>query len=107
MLVSKPDCEKRQMSAAEMPLAGRTSGTSLPPRLQALDEVSKTPSAATFRSKETVELSSPAVVGSTTVMFCPVETGNVLVSEITASLAPSAATTTDTLLESVPSGFLI
>ena len=79
----------------------------LPPRLQALVEVLKTPRAATLRSKETPAPSSPAVVGSTTVMFCPVEEGEALESATIVSLAPGRATTSETTLETVPSGFLI
>src|SRR6266702_7060708 len=104
MLVSNPDCEKRQMSAAIVPEAGRASGTGLPPRLQALVEVLKTPSAATLRSKETEELSTPAVVGSTTVMFLPLIEGLELVRDMTSSVAPGAATTRETMLESGPLG---
>src|SRR5580700_7117883 len=39
MLVSKPDCEKRQMSAAIAAEAGRARGMGFPARLQALVEV--------------------------------------------------------------------
>src|SRR6202030_1758484 len=104
MLVWKPDCEKRQMSAAMVPEAGRTRGTGFPPRLQALLEVLKTPRAARLRSKEMAESSTPAVVGSTTVMFLPEMFGEELVREMTSSVAPGAATTSETMLERVPEG---
>src|SRR5271166_1563865 len=107
MLASKPDCEKRQMSAAVMPEAGRTSGMGLPPRLQALVEVLKRPRAATLRSNETEELSMPALVGSTTMMFWPVEVGEAVVRVMTVSEVPRATTTRLTVLESVPPGFWI
>src|SRR5882724_7224980 len=71
MLVSKPDCEKRQISAALVPEAGRVRATGFPPRLQPFVEVLKAPRAATLRSKEAEELSTPAVVGSTTAIFLP------------------------------------
>jgi hypothetical protein len=105
MLVSKPDCEKRQMSAATAPEAGRARGTGFPPRLQALVEVLKTPRAATLRSKETEELSTPAVVGSTRVMYLPEMAGVELVRLMTSSMAPGATTTRETILERVPLGF--
>src|ERR1700752_2569217 len=104
MLVSKPDCEKRQMSAALVPEAGRVRGTGFPPSLQALVEVLKTPRAATLRSKDTEESSTPAVVGSTTVMFLPRMAGVEAVREMTSSVVPGAATTRETRLESGPEG---
>src|SRR6202040_1066750 len=104
MLVSKPDCEKRQMSAAVVPEAGRVSGMGFPPRLQAFVETLKTPRAAMLRSKETEELSTPAVVGSTTVMFLPEIAGVELVREMTSSVVPGTATTRLTMLERVPEG---
>src|SRR5580692_10759395 len=105
MLVSKPDCEKRQMSAAIAPEAGRARGMGFPARLQALVEVLNTPMAATFRSKETEVLSTPAVVGSTTVKLLPEMAGAGLVREMTSSVAPGVATTRETMLERVPEGF--
>src|SRR5229473_1602344 len=107
MLVSKPDCEKRQMSAAMVPEAGRVSGMGFPPRLQAFVEVLKAPRAATLRSKETEELSTPAVVGSTTVMFLPRMAGVELVREMASSVVPGAATMSVTMLERVPEGLCI
>ena len=64
MLVSKPDSENKQMSAAMVPLDGGTSGIGLPPRLQVLLEVLNVPSAATLRSRSSSSVSIPAVVGS-------------------------------------------
>src|SRR6202008_4707384 len=102
MLVSKPDCEKRQMSAAVVPEAGRVRATGFPPRLQPFVEVLKAPRAATLRSKEAEELSTPAVVGSTTVIFLPEIEGDELVREMTSSVVPGATTTRETMLERVP-----
>src|SRR5580700_1403307 len=105
MLVSKPDCEKRQMSAAVVPEAGRARGMGFPARLQPFVEVLKTPMAATLRSKEAEVLSTPAVVGSTTVKFLPAMAGAALVRDMTSSVAPGVATTRETMLERVPEGF--
>src|ERR1700756_5483289 len=107
MLVSKPDCEKRQMSAALVPDAGRARGMGFPPRLQAFVEVLKAPRAATLRSKEAEELSTPAVVGSTTAMFLPEIVGLELVREKVSSVVPCVATTSETMLERVPVGLCI
>jgi len=95
------------MSAAVVPEAGRVRGTGFPPRLQALVEVLKTPRAATLRSKEREESSTPAVVGSTTAMFLPRMEGVELVSEMMSSVVPGAATTRETMLESGPDGLWI
>src|SRR5882724_8494387 len=100
MLVSKPDCEKRQISAALVPEAGRVRATGFPPRLQPFVEVLKAPSAATLRSKEAEELSTPA-------MFLPEIEGDELVREMTSSVVPGATTTRDTMLERVPVGVCI
>jgi len=93
------------MSAAMVPEAGRVRGMGFPARLQALVEVLNTPMAATLRSKEAEELSTPAVVGSTTEMFFPAIDGAELVREMTSSVVPGAATTSETMLERVPLGF--
>src|SRR5258707_12481302 len=71
MLVSKPDCEKRQISAALVPEVGRVGATGFPPRLQPFVGVLKAPRAASLRSKEAEELSTPAVVGWTAAAFLP------------------------------------
>src|ERR1700675_77297 len=107
MLVSNPDSEKRQMSAALVPEAGRARGMGFPPRLQAFVEVLNPPRAATLRSKETEESSTPAVVGSTTVMFLPEMAGEEPESVMTSSVVPGAATTRETMLERVPEGLCI
>src|SRR5258705_2312485 len=107
MLVSKPDCEKRQMSAALVPEAGRVRATGFPPRLQPFVEMLKAPSAATLRSKEAEELSTPAVVGSTTAIFLPEIEGDELVREMTSSVVPGATTTRETMLERGPVGVWI
>src|SRR5258708_28106284 len=107
MLVSKPDCEKRQMSAALVPETGRVRATGFPPRLQPFVEVLKAPSAATLRSKEAEELSTPAVVGSTTAIFLPGVEGGELGREMTSSVVSGATTMRGTMLERVTVGVCI
>src|SRR6266436_6926877 len=107
MLVSKTDCENRQMSAVPVPEAVRVRATGFPPRLQPFVEVLKAPRAATLRSKEAEELSTPAVVGSTTAIFLPEIAGDELVREMTSSIVPGAATKRETMLERVPVGVCI
>src|SRR2546425_5419601 len=107
MLVSNPLCEKRQMSAVDVPLAGRTTGIALPPSVHELLAVENTPSAATFKSRSLPATDTPAVVGSTTTMSLPVALGAALLSVITSSEAFGAATTREITFDFVPSGFWI
>src|SRR5258707_15350709 len=104
MLVSKPDCEKRQISAALVPEVGRVRATGFPPRLQPFVEVLKAPRAATLRSKEAEELSTPAVVGSTTAIFLPEIEGDELGRKMASSVVPGATTTRETMLGRVAGG---
>src|SRR5947209_7799409 len=85
MLVSSPLCEKRQMSAVEVPLAGRCSAIGLPPSVHVLLSVMNSPSAATFRSRSLPGTETPAVVGSTTMMSFPVAAGALPLSEMISS----------------------
>src|SRR5277367_6345201 len=105
MLASKPDCEKRQMSAAEIPFAGRKMGIALPARLQVFVAVTYNPRAATSRSRLLREVSTPALVGSTTTMSLPPFEGTLLESGILACVVEGATTTRETALEFVPSAF--
>src|SRR6266849_2577143 len=107
MLVSNPLCEKRQMSAVAVPLAGRCNGMGFPPRVQELFTVENTPSAATFKSRSRPGEETPAVVGSTTTMSFPVAPGAELLSAITSSEGFGGATTSDTAFDFVPFGFCI
>src|SRR5216683_1696459 len=107
MLVSSPLCEKRQMSAVEVPLAGRGSGIALPPSVQELFAVLNVPSAATFKSRSLPGTETPAVVGSTTTMSLPVAAGALLLSAITSSETYGAATISATAFDFVPFGFCI
>src|SRR5271168_2054954 len=107
MLLSSPLSEKMQMSAVVVPLAGLVSGTGFPASVQELLEVEKAPSAATFRSTSFPPALTPAVVGSTTTMSCPVAAGVVLLSEIASSEVFGAATASETTLDVVPPGFWI
>src|SRR5258706_7319122 len=75
MLVSRPLAEKRQMSAAVAPVEGRCRGTGFPASEQELLAVEKAPRAATFRSTSAFGRETPAVVGSTTMMFLAVAAG--------------------------------
>src|SRR5260370_25026565 len=106
MLVSRPVAEKRQMSAAATPLAGRCNGTGFPASEQELVAVEKTPRAATLRSTSAFGRETPAVVGSTTMMSWAVAEGAPLVREMIASAVVGAITMKETLLEAVPSRFL-
>src|SRR6266852_2383292 len=92
MLASRPLAEKRHMSAAASPAAGRGRGTGFPASEQELVAVEKTPSAATFRSTSAVGRETPAVVGSTTTMSFVEAEGAALASEMTSSEALSAMT---------------
>src|SRR5579859_313691 len=105
MLVSNPLCEKRQMSAVAVPLAGRCSEIGLPPKAQEFVAVENIPSAATLRSKSLPGEEVPAVVGSTTTMSLPVAAGNELVSAMTSSDGFGGATTSETGAEAAPFGF--
>src|SRR5579885_452026 len=105
MLVSNPLCEKRQMSAAEVPLAGRLSTTGFPVSEQVFVAVANAPTAATFKSTLLPGDETPAVVGSTTTMSLPVAFGAPLVNAICSSEGLGAATTSATTLDFVPSGF--
>src|SRR5258708_12328089 len=102
MLVSKPDCENRQMSAVPVPEAGRVRATGFPPRLQPFVEVLKAPRAATLRSKEAKELSTPAVGGSTTAKFLPEIEGDELGRGMHSPVFPATTPTTTTLLTIEP-----
>src|ERR1700719_1426285 len=104
MLVSRPLAEKRQISAAANPVAGRCSGTGFPASEQELAAVENAPKAATFRSTSALGRETPAVVGSTTTMSLPVAADVAPVSGITSSEAFSATTTRETLLDVVLSG---
>src|SRR6266851_4441545 len=99
--------EKRHMSAAASPAAGRGRGTGFPASEQELVAVEKTPSAATLRSTSALGRETPAVVGSTTTMSFVEAEGAALVSEMTSSEALRAATIRETLLEVVLSGLRI
>src|SRR5260370_22099255 len=97
MLVSSPLCEKRQVSAVEVPLAGRVNGIALPPSVQELFAVLNVPSAATFKSRSLPGTETPALVGSTTPMPFPAAAGALLVSALTSpeilgpeTIAPTA-----------------
>src|SRR5690348_12265928 len=107
MLVSNPLCEKRQMSAVAVPVAGRCSGTGLPPSAQELVAVENAPSAATLRSRSLPEEETPAVVGSTTTMPLPVAAGDELVRVMTSSEGLGGTTTSDTAFDVAPLGFWI
>src|SRR5256714_13228136 len=107
MLVSSPPGEKRQISAAEVPLSGRCNATGLPASTQELFNVENRPSAATVRSTSAPGTETPAVVGSTTTMSFPVASGAALVSEITSSETLGAATTSDNAFDVLASGFRI
>src|ERR1700687_64700 len=104
MLVSRPLAEKRQMSAAASPVAGRGRGTGFPASEQELLAVEKTPRAATLRSTSALGRETPAVVGSTTTMSFVLAEGAAVVSEMTSSEVLGAATTRERLLEVVASG---
>src|ERR1700686_2855239 len=107
MLVSRPLAEKRQMSAAASPLAGRCSGTGFPASEQELVAVENTPRAATFKSTSALGTETPAVVGSTTIMSFAIAEGAAPVSEITSSEALGATTIRRTLFEVVLFGLRI
>src|SRR5437879_2169856 len=107
MLVSKPLCEKRQMSAVAVPLVGRCSGMGFPPNVQELFAVENTPSPATLKSRSRPAVETPAEVGSTTMMSFPVALGAEPLKAITSSEGFGGATTSDTAFDFVPSGFCI
>src|SRR5260370_19479118 len=106
MPVSSSLEEKRQMSVAATPEAGRCNGMGFPAREQELVAVEKTPRAATLRSTSAFGMETPAVVGSTTMMSWAVAEGALLVREMIASAVLGAITMRETLLEAVPSRFL-
>src|ERR1700687_3360589 len=105
MLVSSPLCEKIQISAVEVPLAGRYSGIALPPSVHVLLAVMHVPHAPTCNSTSFPGTGTPAVVGSTTTMSFPVAAGALLLSAITSSERFGAATTSATAFDFVPLGF--
>src|SRR5258707_15268144 len=107
MLVSRPLAEKRQMSAAVAPVEGRCRGTGFPASEQELLAVEKAPRAATFRSTSAFGRETPAVVGSTTMMFLAVAAGVAAVSEIISSEVFGAMTGRETLLDVELSGLRI
>src|SRR5260370_39128443 len=104
MLVSRALAEKRQMSAAATPLAGRCNGTGFPASEQELVAVEKTPRAATLRSTSAFGRETPAVVGSTTMMSWAVAEGAPLVREMIASAGLGGITMRETLFEGGPVG---
>src|SRR6202166_1353881 len=104
MLASSPLCEKRQTSAVATPLCGRVSITGLPPSVQELFIAEKLPSAATSKSS-LPGTDTPAVVGSTTTMSSPETSGAPALNEMTSSETLGTATTNETALDRVPSGF--
>src|SRR5271165_5926388 len=105
MPASRPLSEKRHRSAVLLPLAGRCSVTGLPSSVQELLAVENAPMAATFRSTSSATVETPAVVGSTTTMFCPLALGVAPVKAIVASDEFGAATTRLATLLLLPSGF--
>src|SRR5258707_14820952 len=107
MLVSSPLAEKRHMSAAATPVAGRCRATGFPASEHELVIVEKVPRAATFKSTPAFGKETPAVVGSTTMMSLPLAEGAALVSEMSSSETLGAATIRETLLEVVLSGLRI
>src|SRR6266436_5088631 len=104
MLVSRPLAEKRQMSTAASPVAGRCRGTGFPASEQELLAVENAPRAATLGSTSALGRETPAVVGSTTTISFAVAEGVALVSGMTSSEVLGAATIRETLLEAVLSG---
>src|SRR5258706_16300533 len=107
MPVSRPLAEKRQMSAAASPVAGRCKGTGFPASEQELLAVEKAPRAATFRSTSAFGRETPAVVGSTTTMSLAVAIGAAGVSEIISSEAFGTMTAREALLGVELSGLRI
>src|SRR5881275_2527194 len=105
MLVSRPACEKRQISVVIAPLSGRVSTTGFPASEQVFVAAEKFPTAAILRSTEAPGKETPAAVGSTTTMSFPAADGAVLVSAILSLLVFAAATTSVTAFERDPSGF--
>src|SRR5260370_6531871 len=85
MPVSSALAEKRQMSVAATPEAGRCNGMGFPAREQELVAVEKTPRAATLRSTSAFGMETPAVGGSTTMMSWAVAEGALLGREMIAS----------------------
>src|SRR5260370_41527418 len=104
MLVSRPLAEKRQMSAAATPVAGRCNGTGFPASEQELVAVEKTPRAATLRSTSAFGRETPAVVGSTTMMSWAVAEGAPLVREMIGSAGLGAIWQREKLVEGGPDG---
>src|SRR5215475_8824590 len=105
MLVSRPLCEKIQISAVEAPIAGRTSGIGFPASVHELFAALNAPIAATFKSTSPFGCETPAVVGSTTTMSLSIAVGTFAVSG-NESLDPSNARRTNEMaFDFVPSGF--
>src|SRR5260370_25864014 len=104
MPVSSALAEKRQMSVAATPEAGRCNGMGFPAREQELVAVEKTPRAATLRSTSAFGMETPAVVGSTTMMSWAGAEGALLGREMIASAGVGAITMGGTLLEGVAFG---
>src|SRR5260221_14077444 len=107
MLVSSPLAEKRQMSAAATPVAGRCRATGFPASEHELVIVEKAPRAARFKSTPAFGIETAAVVGSKTTMSLPVADGAALVSDMSSSGTLGAAMMRGTLLEMVLSGLWI
>src|SRR5947208_10040952 len=107
MLVSRPDCEKRQTSKFAAADEGRVRTIGLPPREQVLVLAEKFPSAAMSSSTSAPGTETPAVVGSTTAMSLLVAAGAAPVRAMAASLVFGATTTMETVFEREPSGFWI
>src|ERR671924_487665 len=105
MLVSNPLCEKRQMSAVAVPVAGRCSGIGLPLRAQEFVAVENAPRAATLRSKSFPGEEMPTVVCSTTTMSLPVAAGDELVSAMISSDGFGVTTISVTGADIAPFGF--
>src|SRR5579863_2674290 len=105
MPVSSPRSENTQRSKVELPLAGLCSATGLPESEQELFATENMPSAATLMSTSLPCALTPAVVGSTTTMSLPVAFGETALNAMTSSDAFGMATTRETPLDFVPSGF--
>src|SRR5260370_4861159 len=104
MPVSSSLEEKRQMSVAATPEAGRCNGMGFPAREQELVAVEKTPRAATLRSTSAFGMETPAVVGATTTMAWAVAEGALLGREMIASAGVGAKPIGGTLVEGMPCG---
>src|SRR6266481_8593527 len=98
MLVSRPACENRQMSAVPAPLAGRARTTGFPESEQVFVPVEKVPSAAMLRSTLSPGRETPEVFGSTTTMSLPEAVGALLVRAMLSLLMFGGATTNATIV---------